>query len=887
MFSQEHKVIYLKDYSEPAFYVDKVDLRFELHEHETKVISTLWCRRNSSKYDADEVLALQGENMQLLSLRLDGQTLSSDSYTYADGELRVENVPAAFELQSEIIIDPLNNTALEGLYLSNGNFCTQCEPEGFRRITFFPDRPDVMALFTTTIVGDKTKYPVLLSNGNPVARGDLDNNRHYVTWRDPFKKPCYLFALVAGDLVQISDSFTTVSGREVALHIYVEQRNKDKCSHAMQSLIKSMKWDEQVFGREYDLDIYMIVAVDDFNMGAMENKGLNVFNSKYVLALPETATDQDYEGIEGVIGHEYFHNWTGNRITCRDWFQLSLKEGLTVFRDQEFSSDMASRAVKRINEVRVIRDFQFREDSGPMAHPVRPASYMEINNFYTLTVYNKGAEVIRMMHTLMGPEKFRAGMDLYFDRHDSQAVTCDDFVQAMVDGGGFDAEVFKRWYSQAGTPTLIACGNYDAETQCYTLELSQVNEPSPGCSKKEPFHIPVALGLLDKQGNDIALQLRGADGKATSTKLVNLKEQRSTYVFEGVKERPVLSLLRDFSAPVKVKAELCQEDLAFLMAHDTDPFNRWSAGQELAVKYLLERIGSYGLGEATEAVPGLFVEAFEALLADDSDPALVALAMELPGENWLNQQVKEIDPEAIFQVRNMFRYGLAEHCRESLLAVYEKNVVPGPYRYHADDAGKRSLRNTCLSYLLASGAENKVNSDMLEKGERHYLESNNMTDKLAALRAVVNCDRAKGDELLDDFHGKWHHDPLVMDKWLTLQAICTLPGSLDKVRELMKHESFSVTNPNKIRALIGAFCTANQAQFHHQSGEGYSFLADFVIELDDRNPQIASRLLTPFTTWRRYDLGRQDLMRGQLEKIGAKKKLSRDVDEVISKCLVS
>ena len=869
------KVVYRKDYTPPPFLVDAVDLTVELDPAETLVTCVMQIRANGQ--DADR-LEMPGEGLDLLEVLLDGQALQKrQQYIYKDGLLVLPDVPDVFTLTVKNRIAPEKNTALEGLYLSSGNYCTQCEAEGFRRITCYPDRPDVMAMFTTTVIGDRRKCPVLLSNGNLVETGDLADGRHFARWHDPFPKPSYLFALVAGDLVSIQDTFTTMSGREVDLFIYVEARNREKCAHAMRSLKEAMRWDEEQYGREYDLDRYMIVAVDDFNMGAMENKGLNIFNSKYVLARPETATDMDYEGIEGVIAHEYFHNWTGNRITCRDWFQLSLKEGLTVFRDQQFSADMSSRPVKRIHDVNVIRSFQFREDSGPMAHPVRPDSFVEINNFYTLTVYNKGAEVIRMIHTLLGPKKFRRGMDLYFERHDGQAVTCDDFVRAMEDAAGVDLGQFKRWYSQAGTPEITVRKRYDRASGKYTIELRQYCPPTPGQEQKEPFCMPVRMALLGNDGTVVV----------EDTLILKEEEQRFSFQIPPGSEEPVCSLLRDFSAPVKLKLDYRDRELAFLMAHDTDPFNRWDAGQQLAMKVLLGGIALYQAGQGEEfGIPEHYHHAFSRLLDDQgSEPAFLALALTLPSENWISQQLTVMDPDAVFFTRQHMQCRLARRHGRVFLARYNAMADLTPYQYCAEHAGKRSLKNVLLEYLLAVAPGETAAPDALEIGIRQYRKSDNMTDALAALRCVVNGDRGLGDELLADFYAAWQNDPLVIDKWLSLQAACPLPGTLDRVKELTGHPAFSIKNPNKVRALIGSFCSANHWQFHALDGSGYDFLTDYVLRLDAINPQIAARLVTPFTLWRRFDAQRQALMKKRLEQIAAKKDLSDDVREIIDKSL--
>ncbi|MDW7773396.1 MAG: aminopeptidase N [Desulfobulbaceae bacterium] len=884
MSGKQQKTIFLKDYTPPSYLVTTIDLKFELDETATRVHSKIRFYRNSHAGNTAP-LELDGEKLKIETVKLDGVVLPEDAYLYDDKILKIAKVPDSFTLEVINTINPKENTELEGLYLSSGNFCTQCEAEGFRRITCFPDRPDVMAEFRTIIVADRGKYPVLLANGNLVQKGELPDNRHFAVWHDPFKKSCYLFALVAGNLVKIADTYRTGSGREVGLHIYVEPRNREKCGHAMESLKKAMQWDEDRFGLEYDLDVYMIVAVDDFNMGAMENKGLNVFNSKFVLARPETATDADYEGIEGVIAHEYFHNWTGNRVTCRDWFQLSLKEGLTVFRDQEFSADLSSRAVKRIQDVQIIRNYQFREDAGPMAHPVRPDSYKEINNFYTLTVYDKGAEVIRMLHTLLGRDGFRKGIDLYFKRHDGRAATCDDFVAAMLDANDADLDSFKLWYSQAGTPVLKASGGYDPQAQEYRLQLSQYCPPTPGQENKMPMLMPVAVGLLDSRGNDLPLVLKNSQEAAAATLVLRFRNEQETFIFQDIPEQPVLSLLRNYSAPVKVVLERTDEELAFLMAHDSDSFNRWDAGQQLSLKFILEQVDNVHR-DAALTVPDVFVSSFRQLLLDrKADPAFVALAISLPMENWIGQQMEVIDPDAIFTVLQFFRRELSRQLHPEFLEVYRENRPTGPYRYVAGDAARRSLKNTCLAYLLSPDASGCAGPDILDLAISQYQGVDNMTDKAAALKAVVNCDREKGDELLADFYELWKDDPLVVDKWLTMQAVCPLPGTLARVKALTEHPAFVLKNPNKVRALIGAFAQANQVRFHDVSGAGYSFLADFIIRLNSMNPQIAARMLTPLTTWKRYDSTRQALMRGELERITAIPDLSGDVAEVAEKSL--
>lgn len=888
------KEIFLKDYTPPAYLVDRIELRIELDPLATLVQSQLFCRPNQQENHQEnpqknqhhphhqQPLVLNGENLDVLQIALNTRPLTSEQFKCTDGLLIIPEVPQEpFELAITTQINPTANTALEGLYRSSGNYCTQCEAEGFRTITCFPDRPDVMSEFTTTLIGNKHTCPVLLSNGNLVAKGDLDNERHYATWHDPFPKPCYLFALVAGNLARISDTFITRSGRTVDLHIYVEERNRSRCDHAMRSLQKAMRWDEERFDREYDLNTYMIVAVDDFNMGAMENKGLNIFNSKYVLALPETATDADYEGIEVVIAHEYFHNWTGNRITCRDWFQLSLKEGLTVFRDQEFTADMGSRAVKRIQDANIIRSFQFREDSGPMAHPVRPASFVEINNFYTLTIYNKGAELIRMLFTLLGQETFRQGMNIYCDRHDGQAVTCDDFIAAMETAWGRDLSQFKRWYSQAGTPELTVTTEYNQADQQLTLTITQDCPPTRASAEKLPFYLPLALGLLDAKGRSLLI----GDEADPTTQVLILSEKTQQFVFSDITTKPTLSFLRNFSAPVKIRFDQSGEELSHLMAHDPDPWNRWDAGQKLGLRHLLEQIELFQQGK-TPVIHEQLVDGLRQILLDTSaDPAFLAMALILPSENWISEQMTVIDPVAVFSVRQHFRALISQNLRTALLTRYHDLQDEAPYRYHPADVGRRALRNTCLAYLLAPCPGATLDAELVQLGVKQYHQADNMTNTMAALGSVVNADAATGAILLADFHATWQHDPLVIDKWLALQASCTLPDTLERVKTLLKHPSFTAQNPNKVRALIATFCATNHAQFHAADGSGYTFLADQVIALDPINPQIAARILTPMTQWRRYDTARQQRMRHQLERIESLDLLSGDVTEVVHRSL--
>ena len=874
MNSEQHLTHYREEYNVPEYLVEEIFLTFCLYQNHTLVTSRARYRVNQDSTDFSGRLVLNGEKVELLQISLDGRKLTAGEFAITDRELSLVPGKDRFELEITTRIAPADNTSLEGLYCSNGNHCTQCEPEGFRRMTYYPDRPDVLARFTTRIEGDREANPVMLSNGNLIESGDLGNGRHYAVWHDPFPKPCYLFALVAGRLVHLEDTFTTRSGRDITLRIYVEERNRDRCEHAMRSLKKAMRWDEVVFGLEYDLDIFMIVAVDDFNMGAMENKGLNIFNSKYVMASPESATDQDYMDIEGIVGHEYFHNWTGNRVTCRDWFQLSLKEGLTVFRDQEFSADMNSRAVQRIDDVQLIRNFQFREDAGPMAHPVRPDSYVEINNFYTVTVYNKGAEVIRMMHTLLGAAGFRKGMDLYFARHDGQAVTCDDFVAAMADASGTDLSQFKRWYGQAGTPVLELDGDWSADDQRYDLTIRQQCPDTPGQTDKQPFHIPVAIGLLDSRGRDML-----SDG---GTKVLELKEREQRFSFAGISEKPVLSFLRGFSAPVKVRPEQIREDLAFLLANDSDLFNRWNAASKLAESIILETVETLQSG-GKPALDAVFVEAVRANLTRPAeDKALLTLALQLPAESYLAQQMEVIDPDNLHHAREYVRGALAAQLSGEFLKVYQENSRAGEYSISPEDIGRRSLKNTVLSYLMANGAADAALYDLCC---RQYFQAANMTDTMAALANITQVGGGRREEILAHFYSRWQHDPVVLDKWFTLQAVSPLADTLGEVRRLMGNPSFSMKNPNKVRALIGAFCSGNHFRFHDASGAGYAFLAEQIIELNTSNPQMAARLLSPLITWKRYDESRQELIRRELERILATANLSTDVYEIASKSL--
>ncbi len=874
------KATFLKDYLPPAFLIDTVDLHFTLGEEETLVRSRLAMRANSKRDDGPHPLVLDGERLDLRSVTLDDRVLHAAEYQMSPASLTLPRVPETFTLEIVTAIKPQENLALEGLYKSSGNFCTQCEAEGFRKITYYLDRPDVMARYTTTIEADASRYPVLLANGNPVAHGVLADGRHWMRWEDPFPKPCYLFALVAGKLELVEDSFTTRSGRRVALRLYVEPGNQDKCEHALRSLKKSMRWDEDVYGLDYDLDIFMIVAVSDFNMGAMENKGLNVFNTKYVLARPETATDFDFQAIETVIAHEYFHNWTGNRVTCRDWFQLSLKEGLTVFRDQHFSAEMNSPAVKRIADVQKLRAGQFAEDSGALSHPVRPDSYIEINNFYTATVYDKGAEVVRMIHTLLGGAGFRKGIDLYFQRHDGQAVTCDDFVAAMEDANGADLGQFKYWYSQAGTPVLEVSGHHDRARRSYRLTVRQHCPPTPGQPFKLPMHIPLVLGLLGPDGRDLPLRLNGEAEARGTTRVLDLRATEQVFEFLDIADPPVPSLLRGFSAPVKLKAPLSDADLAFLLAHDSDSFNRWEAGQTLATRLMLNLIQDYRAGRPLH-LDQSFIEAFGRLLADaERDRAFAAKALTLPGEGYLAQQMEVIDVDAIHLVREFVRRRLAESLKAGWSATYHSCLSDQPFSVDAGAIGRRALKNLALAYLMA-----------LESDEAYALAADQfhaaatMTDAIDALALLANSDAPGREVALETFYRRWSQDPLVVNKWLGIQAGSARGDTLARVTALLEHPGFDIRNPNKVYALIGGFSSGNQVRFHAGDGGGYAFLADRILRIDPMNPQVASRLAGSFARWNRFDTERQALMRHQLSRLADAAGLSRDVSEIVGKSL--
>jgi aminopeptidase N len=873
------QTIYRKDYTPPSYLVETVELGFDLDPARTIVANRLTLRRNPDS--AGREIELNGEDIELVALRMNGKTLGKGDYVVEGALLRIPNAPDEVTLEIETLCVPEKNTTLSGVYVSNGNFFTQCEAEGFRRITYFPDRPDVMASYTVMLRADKEKYPVLLSNGNLIEEGDLGDGRHYAKWEDPFPKPSYLFALVAARLVCQQETFRLADGRDALLQVWVEEGNLDKTDHAMQSLKNSIRWDEERWGLELDLDRFMIVAVGDFNMGAMENKGLNIFNTKFVLANPRVATDIDFQGIEAVVGHEYFHNWTGNRVTCRDWFQLSLKEGLTVFRDQEFSADMigtdSGRAVTRIDHVRTLRQAQFPEDAGPMAHPVRPDSFVEINNFYTVTVYEKGAEVVRMYQTLLGREGFRKGMDLYFERHDGQAVECDDFRKAMADASGRDLSQFERWYSQAGTPVVRAETSYDAQAQTLTLTLSQSCPATPGQPEKLPFHIPVAVGLLGASGRDLPLTIDGQDRGTTA--VLELTGSQQVFVFTGVTEQPTPSLLRDFSAPVVLDYDYTDEQLLHLFSHDSDPVNRWEAGQRLSMGRLLALAGQAAAG-GTMNLDDTYLDALRKILVDESlDPAFREQALLLPTETMIAEQVDVVNPMAIHMARQFVRADIGVRLRDELLAQYHANQTPGEYSPDALSAGRRALKNLALGYLAAAPDEASI-----ALAQKQFDEAGNMTDRVAALGALVHARAPAAAEALDRFYREFEQEALVIDKWFAMQATASTTD-VARVRELMRHPAFNLRNPNRARSLISSFAVGNPVQFHAPDGSGYQFWAEQVIELDKLNPQVASRLARAMDRWRRYAPPLQARMQQALKQVAGVKKLSNDVREVVGKAL--
>jgi len=872
--------IRLKDYRPPDWLVDTVSLEVRLHPTEARVRATLALRPNPNSAPAP--LVLNGDGLSLTSLKLDGISLNAENYVATPESLTIAQPPnEPFKLEVETAIDPSANTQLSGLYRSNDTYCTQCEAEGFRRITYFPDRPDVMAVYTTRIEADKAEAPVLLANGNLVEHGEVSDGRHFAVWHDPHPKPSYLFALVGGDLACVEDHYVTMSGRNVTLRIYVEHGKQDRCTYAMESLKRAMRWDEQAFGREYDLDIFMIVAVSDFNMGAMENKGLNVFNDKYVLASADTATDADFAHIEAVIAHEYFHNWTGNRITCRDWFQLCLKEGLTVFRDQEFSSDMRSRPVKRISDARGLRATQFIEDAGPLAHSVRPETYKEINNFYTTTIYEKGAEIVRMVQTLLGPEKFRAGMDLYFARHDGEAATVEQFIQCFADVSGRDLTQFMRWYSQAGTPEVTVKGKFDAPRKTYRLECKQTVPPTPGQPTKEPMVIPLSLGLVDKNGRDLPLCL--SSGEPVRQGVVVLNESMAIFEFANLDEHPVISINRGFSAPIKLITDLSVDDLAFLAAHDSDPFNRWQALQTISMRLLIDNVDALRSGRPARKYDQLML-ALATILEDAAlEPAFVALALAPPGDGDIAREIgSDIDPDAIFHARAALRAAIGEQLGAALTTLCDRMTFSGGYSPDARSAGRRALRNTAIDLLAATGKPAAI-----ARVFRQYETADNMTDRMAALVTLSLHDVPEREHALGDFYARYASDALVVDKWFSLQASIPQPGTLENVRRLTTHPAFSFGNPNRVRALIGAFAQGNTTQFNRADGLGYDFVADTVLTLDPKNPQISARLATAFRSWRILEGGRRAKAESALTRIKGVSSLSRDLADIVERALAT
>ncbi|EGR2741773.1 TPA: aminopeptidase N [Vibrio parahaemolyticus] len=865
--SQAPQAKYRKDYQAPSHTITDIDLTFDLYDNDTIVtaLSKVVQKGEST------TLELDGEGLELRSVKVNGEDWAH--HEVKEASLVLSDLPAEFELEIITKIDPEANTALEGLYKSGGAFCTQCEAEGFRRITYYLDRPDVLAKYTTKVIADKATYPYLLSNGNRIAQGEAENGRHWVQWQDPHPKPAYLFALVAGDFDVLRDKYTTMSGRNVDLEIFVDKGNLDRAGHAMTSLINSMKWDEERFGLEYDLDIYMIVAVDFFNMGAMENKGLNIFNSKFVLANDQTATDRDYLGIEAVIGHEYFHNWTGNRVTCRDWFQLSLKEGLTVFRDQEFSSDLGSRAVNRIDNVRIIRGPQFAEDASPMSHPIRPDKVIEMNNFYTLTVYEKGSEVIRMYHTLLGEEGFQKGMKLYFERHDGTAATCEDFVSAMEDATGVDLKQFRLWYSQSGTPTLRVNSEYNAEAKTYALTVEQFTEATQDQAEKQALHIPFDIELYDSKGQVIPLIINGE----SVHNVLDIKQDKQTFVFENVAEQPVPSLLREFSAPVKLEYDYSDAELIFLMKHATNDFARWDASQMLLAKYIRQNVTNVQTGSEVQLSEDL-IDAFRGVLLDENlEPAFIAQVFSLPSINEITGWYKQIDVDAVDTVLNSITVSLSAALEDELSATYH-TLKQAEYTIDHAAIGKRALRNQCLQFLAHTDKGNTL-------VKAQYEAANNMTDTIAAMSAANSAQLECREELMADYSDKWKHDGLVMDKWFALQGTNPAEDALEKVKATMNHEAFSLKNPNRTRSLIGSFLAANPVRFHDKSGSGYQFAGEILRQLNDSNPQVASRMIDPLLKFRKYDEARQAMIRAELEKLKTMDNLAKDLFEKVTKAL--
>jgi len=873
MSNAEQKTIYLKDYSVPEFLIPNTELHFDLSADNTLVSSRLHIQRNPECLKEQPDLVLMGEELTLVSIAIDGKTLTPEQYTLTDEMLSIHPPSAEFILEISNRINPAKNTALSGLYESKTMLCTQCEAEGFRRITWFLDRPDVMSIFTASIEADKNKYPILLSNGNRTGVTEGDST-HSVSWHDPFPKPSYLFALVAGDLACLSDSFTTCTGRNITLEVYVEEHDLNKTQHAMQSLKNAMRWDEEAFGREYDLDLYMIVAVSHFNMGAMENKGLNVFNTKFVLASTETATDADYENIEAVIGHEYFHNWSGNRVTCRDWFQLSLKEGFTVFRDQQFTAHQTSDAVKRIKDVNMLRTHQFAEDAGPLSHPIRPDSFVEINNFYTLTIYEKGAEVVRMLHTLLGETGFRKGCDLYFERHDGQAVTTEDFVSALEDANGANFTQFKRWYSQAGTPIVNVSTLYNASEQSYTLNFKQHCPATPKQANKEAFHIPICIGLIDPSGQEILL-----DNEQTST-VFELTDTEQSLSFNNIAAEPIPSILRGFSAPIKLKQSLSIEQNIHLLQHDSDPFNRWEAGQNCLTTLIFDTVHAIQKNQTIPVLPKILIDAYRAILQNPlADLAYQSLLLSLPAKAYLAEQMEHIDIEALYQAHRFVKKALSASLNDLWLSNYHTNHHANA-GISAKDIAQRSFKNLCLDFLMAKDAD-----DLQHLAIDQFNNAKNMTDQIAALGQLSHLDTDQSSPFLMRFYQQWKAEDLVIDKWFSLQACSEKNTALDDVKQLTQHPDFDFKTPNRVRSLIGAFASSNPLHFNAADGSGYAFIADNIIKLDAINPQIAARLANSLSHWKKFDPRRQQLIKTELTRIQAHASLSKDVSEIVTRSL--
>lgn len=890
MKADNPKTTKLKDYSPNSFLIDTVHLTFDLHDTQTRVKNVMKIRRNPSSQNLDKMLRLNGEELKFLDAFIDGKKLTSDQLEFVDDFLVIKEIPQTdFELVIENEINPSANKALDGLYKSGDIFCTQNEPEGFRRISYFIDRPDIMAVFTTKIIADKKLYPVLLSNGNLTDQGELEDGRHWVEWNDPFPKPCYLYALVAGDLALVQDEFTTSSGRTIDLRIYVDKGNEDKCDHAMESLKKSMKWDEERFGLEYDLDIYMIVAVDSFNMGAMENKGLNIFNSAYVLAKQETATDDNFLGIESVIGHEYFHNWTGNRVTCRDWFQLTLKEGLTVFRDQEFSADMNSPATQRIQDVQQLRQFQFAEDAGPTAHPIKPDSYIEINNFYTMTIYEKGAEVIRMLHTILGEEGFRKGMDLYFKLYDGQAVTTEDFINAMSEANHqFDLSQFQNWYHQAGTPEVNVKTSFDEQKKEFRLSLSQSCSQTPGLNNDLPFVIPLRFGLVGPNGKDLEVSpesVTKSDQPFLDKKIIYFNQKEDEFIFRGIEHRPVLSLNRGFSAPINLKGLKEFEDLVFLMKNDSDEFNRFEAANSLAFREVEKLLTLTADGRSWDDIVQSFenqayLDAYGQILVDESlDPSIKAMMLSLPSVSLLQQSQNPVNHREVFEARESLKRILAQKFEKEFLAIYEQNHEKGAFSLSGEAIAKRDLKAVCLSFLSVLGKQ-----EHFKLIKQQFNEATNMTDESMALGLLTFYTNDFTDTVSADFYKKWKEETLVMQKWIALHASAPSDQTFDKVHEIEKDAIFDINVPNLVRSLLGAFAR-NPVQFHHPSGRGYRYIVDQILKLDTINPQVASGLLGAFRDFQRLESGQKELMKKELERVKSKENISKNTYEIVTKIL--